>query len=308
MSYYKPCSLFLATIFFVGCTAKTYTSFATPVAFHPTQYCDRAEMTGVLEIPAAITKILAKENPNVTEDQIAEALLTKAAMQVAHHASSAEHCKTIFSKGEALFGKVLGLQQKSLRKAGKFKPSKQPSILTIQKDITKLWRDDQSARGAYVTLATKDRTGAQFWAQRLATAHTVRMDALSKPYIETLMESYNWIDSKRFGRKASAHAWILVQHADDHPDFQAKVLRQMEPYLKSGDIKPANYAYLWDRVAINTGRKQRYGTQPTWECTDGKLELQPLENPKTVNERRAKMNMGSVEAGLAQMAQGVCKQ
>jgi hypothetical protein len=98
-----------------------------------------------------------------------------------------------------------------------------------------------------------------------------------------------------------------VQHADDDPDFQTLALGRMEPYLKSGRVKPANYAFLWDRVAVNTGKKQRYGTQPTWECTDGKLELQPLEDPDNVNKRRAAMNMDTAEEGLENMARGVCR-
>jgi len=124
--------------------------------------------------------------------------------------------------------------------------------------------------------------------------------------MEGLLEEYGWIDIKRVRKKVSDHAWLLVQHADDHVEFQAKALARMEPYLKTGGVKAKNYAYLWDRVAVNTGRKQRYGTQPTWECTDGKLELEPLEDPENVNERRAKMGMNTVEDSLDYMALSVC--
>lgn len=172
MPCYKAISLSVAALLFVGCTAKTNTSFATPVAFHPNQYCHLAGTDAELEIPTSIAKTLDKENSGATEEQHAEALLIKAAMHVAHGVASAEHCEAIFAKDEAHFMKVLKLQQKSLRKAGKFKRSKQDSILTAKKGLTKLWRDDQAPRGAYVTLATKDRTGGAFWAQRLATAHT----------------------------------------------------------------------------------------------------------------------------------------
>jgi len=122
-----------------------------------------------------------------------------------------------------------------------------------------------------------------------------------------LLETYDWIDIKRFGKKVSAHAWIIVQHADDDPEFQAEVLRKMEPYLKSEGIKPSNYAFLWDRVAVNMGRKQRYGTQPTWECENGKLTLEPLEDPENVNARRKQMDMDTVEEGLKKMARGICR-
>ena len=56
----------------------------------------------------------------------------------------------------------------------------------------------------------------------------------------------------------------FLKHADNDPEFQSFALARMEPYLETEGIKKSNYAYLWDRVAVNTDRKQRYGTQPIW--------------------------------------------
>ena len=96
--------------------------------------------------------------------------------------------------------------------------------------------------------------------------------------------------------------------ADSDPAFQQKALDRMTPYVETDGVSKGDYAYLWDRVAVNTDRKQRYGTQPTWECTtDNKLTLQPLEDPENVNKRRAEMGLGSVEESLADMAREVCR-
>jgi hypothetical protein len=80
----------------------------------------------------------------------------------------------------------------------------------------------------------------------------------------------------------------------------------MTPYLENHGVSKSNYAYLFDRVAINHDRKQRYGTQPIWECKDNGLELAPLEDPDSVNERRAAFDMGPVEESLAAMSRSVC--
>ena len=124
--------------------------------------------------------------------------------------------------------------------------------------------------------------------------------------MEALLENIDWVDRERYGSSVSAHAWLLVQHADDHPTLQTLALQRMRPYFESGGIKAANYAYLWDRVAVNAGRLQRYGTQPKWECVDGALELQPLEEPETLDQRRAELGMPPVEQDLARMASSVC--
>ncbi len=290
-----------------SCASSIITPFSTPKPFAASSYCLAAGGNAPLEIPETVTAALDDENGQFSDEVVAEALLTKAAIEIAHAATAPEDCQSALEKGQKMFLSVLAGQQKTLGDIGEFKPSKDTKILDVQTQLTRLWREDQAARGAYLGLSTDDKTGAGFWAQRLATAHTVHTDSESVGYMKGLLSAYDWIDNKRFGSRISAHAWLLVQHADDDPDFQALALGRMEPYLKSGQVKPANYAFLWDRVAVNTGKKQRYGTQPTWECTDGKLELQPLEDPDNVNKRRAAMNMDTVEEGLENMAREVCR-
>ncbi len=290
-----------------SCASSIITPFSTPKPFAASSYCLAAGDKMPLEIPETVTAALDDEAGQFSDEAVAEALLTKAAMEIAHAATAPENCQSALKQGQKMFRTILTLQQDNLGDAGDFKPSKDIKILDVQTQLTRLWREDQAARGAYIGLSTNDKTGADFWAQRLATAHTTYIDSESKLYMKDLLGSYDWIDNKRFGSRISSHAWLLVQHADDDPDFQTLALGRMEPYLKSGGIKPANYAFLWDRVAVNTGKKQRYGTQPTWECTDGKLELQPLEDPDNVNKRRAAMNMDTVEEGLEKMARGVCR-
>lgn len=308
MSLVNKLTLGLGAVILSGCATDVLTPYADPVSFNDNTYCQTVDREADLVISEDIEAVLSEDNTSATEEDIANALLVKAAMEIAHTSSDEASCQNIFKSGEKLFRQVLSDKQDLLKTAGGFKPSKDQAILAIQTDITRLWREDQSARGAYMSLNTEDRKGASYWAQRLATAHATRIDAESKSYIETVLEDYDWVDRKRFDGAISDHAWILVQHADDHPEFQSKVLARMEPYLESGGVKSKNYAYLWDRVAVNTGKKQRYGTQPKWECEGGMLELQPLEDPDNVNERRAKMGLNTVEQGLERMASQVCLQ
>lgn len=196
-----------------------------------------------------------------------------------------------------------------LENQGRYRRSRDREIARVQRAITDAWRDDQIARQVYVAMKTDDRLGPAFWAYRLATAHVVLVDAKATAMMKTVLERWDWIDRERFGRKVSEFAWLLVQHADDHPDFQEMVLGRMAPYLADGGVKKANYAHLFDRVAVNNGRKQRYGTQPVWGCTeDGTLELQPVEDPDRLDERRAALGMKPVRLDLARMAQGFCHQ
>jgi hypothetical protein len=80
----------------------------------------------------------------------------------------------------------------------------------------------------------------------------------------------------------------------------------MEKYLADDGVAKRDYAYLWDRVAVNEDRLLRYGTQPDWECKGGKLALKPMEDPENVDVRRAAVGMGPAQADLAQMSLSVC--
>lgn len=290
-----------------ACTANVETPYATPTIFDASDYCNTAVRDAPLIIPQRILTLLEDDTVEASPEDLVQAMMERAAMEISHSSADREVCDLIFKEGEGKFLGVLKAQRDSFADKGSFRPSKDETLFTIQKDITRLWREDQSGRFTFLSLRTDDTLGSDYWAHRLSIAHSKSNDASSKDYMEELLDRYDWIDIDRFTESVSAHAWILVQHADDHPDFQAKVLARMEPYLESGGILKANYAYLWDRVAINTGRKQLYGTQPTWECNeDGKLTLHPLEAPETVDERRAELGMDTVEEGLARMAQGVC--
>lgn len=296
----------IATGFIIsGCTHTIETPFAEPLSFDATAYCT-IDRSAPLAVPEDITA--AFEDDGANEETVANAVLVKAAMEIAHAAPDEATCGETFAQGDANFRKALEKARSHIARDGGFDPADEPEILAVQTDITRLWREDQSGRLALIRSTTKDRTGADWWTQRRAVAHSTRIDADATRVIGDYADRYGWIDTKRFGGGVSAHAWILVQHADDHPEFQAEILEKMKPYVDRGETSKSNYAFLWDRVAVNTGQLQRYGTQPTWECDDdGKMSLRPLEDPDGVNARRAQMGLGSVEDGLAAMEADVCR-
>ena len=56
-----------------------------------------------------------------------------------------------------------------------------------------------------------------------------------------------------------------MQHCDKFPEFQKKILKEMNKEVKKKNANPNNYAYLYDRVEANAGRKQLFGTQLNYE-------------------------------------------
>lgn len=132
-------------------------------------------------------------------------------------------------------------------------PVDDPSLAAVQDQIGDLWADDQAARRVYIQSQTDEETGPKRWARQLAASRAALADTRSTQEMRALVSVHGWIDANRFGLGTSRHAWLLVQHADRDPAFQAEVLERMAPLLETGGVRPQDYAYLWDRVAVNHG-------------------------------------------------------
>lgn len=107
--------------------------------------------------------------------------------------------------------------------------------------------------------------------------------------LEALLDRHEWIKISVFGFDADSHAWLLAQHADHRPDLQKRVLAVLERMLPLKETSGANYAYLWDRVAVNEGRPQRYGTQGS--ARDGLWTPKPLEDAAGVDALRKSVGL-----------------
>jgi hypothetical protein len=95
------------------------------------------------------------------------------------------------------------------------------------------------------------------------------------------------------GEDGAAAAWLLAQHADGDPVRQRAFLDALRGAAGQGEASPAHLAYLEDRVRVNAGQRQLYGTQFT--VTGGQFGPHPVDDPQRLDERRA-------EAGLEPFA------
>jgi hypothetical protein len=122
-----------------------------------------------------------------------------------------------------------------------------------------------------------------------------QLDGNNTANLKSLLETYSWFTISAWGKAADSNAWLLVQHADEDPDFQKEILAKLETLYPSRETRPDHYAYLYDRVAISskdaTKRTlQRYGTQG--RCTaPGQWEPFPIEDEANVDLRRAEVGL-----------------
>lgn len=110
------------------------------------------------------------------------------------------------------------------------------------------------------------------------------VDADNTKYLRTLVLDVGWIDAKRFGKQTATNAFLIVQHSGDLRLMQA-ALPEIEKDMKAGVGDPQDYALLYDRLKLNLGERQRYGSQ-IGQDKDGNPIVLPLEDKAKVEEFR----------------------
>jgi hypothetical protein len=118
------------------------------------------------------------------------------------------------------------------------------------------------------------------------------IDAANTERLKVIVHEYGWPTSPEFGIEGSQAAWLIAQHADHDVDFQSECLELMKKQ-NPAELNPAHLAYLEDRVRVNQGRPQLYGTQ--FFGTGAELKPRPIEDKEHLDERRAKVGLGSFE-------------
>jgi hypothetical protein len=114
-----------------------------------------------------------------------------------------------------------------------------------------------------------------------------------------IIDEYGWPTAELVGREAARRAWLVAQHADRQLHLQRRALALMTEAVHAGNGDVAQLAMLHDRILVNEGRPQIYGTQIAG-IADGAPVAWPCEDPEQLDERRA-------EVGLEPFATHVAK-
>jgi hypothetical protein len=110
------------------------------------------------------------------------------------------------------------------------------------------------------------------------------LDKQNRDWLREVVTKRGWPGKSVVGVDGSDAAWLLVQHADLDPGFQRQCLTMMER-LPRKEIDSRHLAFLTDRVLVNTGKRQRYGTQ--LHEVQGKYVIRgEVEDPNSLDARR----------------------
>jgi hypothetical protein len=114
--------------------------------------------------------------------------------------------------------------------------------------------------------------------------------AFQQAKIVSIVNQCGFPDLELLGKKGLQTFWLMIQH--NKAPLMAHYYLEIKRLVKEGDLHEETLALTTDRLLMNNGYLQVYGSQ----LLNG--ELYPIENAETVDERRDSLGLESLEEYL----------
>lgn len=166
---------------------------------------------------------------------------------------------------------------------------RKPLNIELKKEFLKRKKQDQGFRK--LMAASND----SFFIDSILRLQN-KIDLDNQIYLDEIINKYGCPTISLVGDTASHVAWLIVQHADNNVEFQEKYL----PYIMKAawvqQVKLTEVAYLHDRILVNKGLPQIYGTQFKDTVINMKYKIipKPIKNIKEVDKFRHFVGLNSL--------------
>ncbi len=159
----------------------------------------------------------------------------------------------------------------------------------LQMELIKMYVDDQAVRRNImediILKYNLDRS-------QITQDDLVTVDEKNRNRLKEIFEEYGFPNKKIVGKNAMHGVFLMIQHSDRDKEWQKSQLKNIEIAVKNGDLDGQSYAYLYDRIKINSGEKQLYGTQfSNVDPVNKTVELFDTEDLVNLDMRRMEIGM-----------------
>ncbi|MFK5981412.1 MAG: DoxX family protein [Flavobacteriaceae bacterium] len=123
-----------------------------------------------------------------------------------------------------------------------------------------------------------DNPGAD-WGKQMA------IDSSNTIFIEKVFKEYGYPGKSLVGTSTNRVAWYVIQHSDIIPTY----ITSIKEAANKGELPKTNAAMMEDRMLMQSGEAQIYGTQGktiNYNTDDPIHIIWPIEDPENVNQRR----------------------
>lgn len=140
---------------------------------------------------------------------------------------------------------------------------------------------DQSARKALIAAGMNDK---------VLNMRAYKVDEENRDWLRAVLEKCEWPKQSIVGEKAAKGAWLIAQHSDMDPDFQAHAADKMKVAVLANEADKNLLPYLFDRNRTMQKKPQVYGIVFSVEEKAG-LVFSPIEAPELLDVRRREIGL-----------------
>lgn len=163
-----------------------------------------------------------------------------------------------------------------------------PEMAALREELLDLRAKDQSIR--ILLIDARERYGRDSEMASKVRRQMKIIDSASAIRARRIVDRYGWPGKNDIGEEACEALFLCIQHADG-TDIQQKYLPILGQAVREGNAEPWHLAFLTDRVRMNRGEKQIYGTQ---SISGKELYIIPLEDPDRVDSLRQSIGLGPI--------------
>ena len=161
----------------------------------------------------------------------------------------------------------------------------------LRAELLAIFDSDQTIRHEYIA-AIQQHGNKSPQADSLLRIMAQR-DSLNQQKVIAILDKHGWVGSDKVGGQATHTLFIVIQHADI--TLQQKYIPLLREAVRKKQASGNALAFLEDRIASNTGKLQRYGTQIAYAPTTEEPYVYPIDDPDNVDARRAELDMSPME-------------
>lgn len=168
-------------------------------------------------------------------------------------------------------------------------PGEAVSNAELQMELIKMYVDDQASRGNIMQDII-----AKYNIDTTEVARDIELgvDERNRNRLKEIFEEYGFPTRALVGESAMWGIFLMIQHSNGDKEWQKSQLVNIEKAVRKGDLDGQSYAYLYDRIKINGGEKQLYGSQlSNIDPVNNTVELADTEDPERLDRRRMEMGM-----------------
>jgi hypothetical protein len=174
-----------------------------------------------------------------------------------------------------------------------------PTAPALEAELVKLSGQEHDIEAVLSATLSAGRQPEPATLKRLADLRAANAVRLKEIVAQT-----GWPTPAQVGADGVSSALTILKQAD--PALQEALLPSVEAAVHAGAVPGKDYAELVDTLRVSQKRPQIYGTQvkslDAWK--NGHPEVEELEDPGSVDSRRASVGLMPLKPYLAMMGQG----